>query len=93
MGWTYPGFLLSIKIWCGRVVFFFGRVATNKEVREKVTIELGFVNSKLEVLKADLAQLNSSVKTYQNEKYVTRYISIRMMCVCAGMRACVSTKK
>lgn len=47
------------------------RAATNKEVREKVTIELGFVKSKLEVLRNDLAQLNSSVKIYQNEKSVS----------------------
>ena len=44
------------------------RATTNKEIKEKVVIELGFVKSKLEVLKGDLAQLNSNVKTYQNEK-------------------------
>ena len=50
------------------VCFLSYRASTNKEVKEKVIIELGFVNSKLEVLKADLAELNSSVRTYQNDK-------------------------
>lgn len=48
--------------------FFTFRATGNKEIKEKVLIELGFVKSKLEVLRGDLAELNSSVKTYQNEK-------------------------
>lgn len=52
---------------CSTVCMYF-RATANKEIKEKVQIELGFVKSKLEVLKGDLAELNSSIKTYQNEK-------------------------
>ena len=42
------------------------RATTNKKMRETVALELSFVNSNLQLLKEQLAELNSSVEVYQN---------------------------
>ncbi|XP_042908259.1 rhophilin-2 [Parasteatoda tepidariorum] len=42
------------------------KVTTNKKLRETVALELSFVNSSLQLLKEQLAELNSSVSIYQN---------------------------
>ncbi len=47
--------------------FFFNRATTNKKMKETVALELSFVNSNLQLLKEQLAELNSSVELYQNE--------------------------
>ena len=44
------------------------RATTNKKLKETVALELSFVNSNLQLLKEQLAELNSSVELYQNEK-------------------------
>ena len=41
------------------------RATTNKKLRETVSLELSFVNSNLQLLKEQLAELNSSVEVYQ----------------------------
>ena len=49
------------------VIFFLPcRATTNKKMRETVALELSFVNSNLQLLKEQLAELNSSVEVYQN---------------------------
>ncbi|VVC93464.1 unnamed protein product [Leptidea sinapis] len=40
---------------------------TNRKLRETVALELSFVNSNLQLLKEQLAELNSSVELYQND--------------------------
>ena len=45
---------------------FFSRATTNKKMKETVALELSFVNSNLQLLKEQLAELNSSVELYQN---------------------------
>lgn len=40
------------------------RATSNKKLRETVALELSFVNSNLQLLKEQLAQLNSSVELY-----------------------------
>merc|ERR1712018_293570 len=42
------------------------KATTNKKMRETVALELSFVNSNLQLLKEQLAELNSSVEVYQN---------------------------
>ena len=42
------------------------RATTNRKLRETVALELSFVNSNLQLLKEQLAELNSSVELYQN---------------------------
>lgn len=42
------------------------KATTNKKMRETVALELSFVNSNLQLLKEQLAELNSSVELYQN---------------------------
>ncbi|GAB6027157.1 hypothetical protein CHUAL_013914 [Chamberlinius hualienensis] len=44
------------------------RATNNKKLKETVSLELRFVNSKLQHLKQQLADLNSSVDIYQNDK-------------------------
>lgn len=46
----------------------FDSATDNRDVQEKAKVELEFFTSKLEALRKDLAELNSSIKTYQNEK-------------------------
>ncbi len=48
-------------------LIFFNRATTNKKMKETVALELSFVNSNLQLLKEQLAELNSSVELYQNE--------------------------
>ncbi|XP_076352612.1 rhophilin-2-B-like isoform X1 [Tachypleus tridentatus] len=43
------------------------KVTTNKKMQEMVALELSFVNSNLQLLKEQLAELNSSVQMYQDE--------------------------
>ncbi|KRT86154.1 PDZ domain-containing protein [Oryctes borbonicus] len=43
------------------------KATTNKKLRETVALELSFVNSNLQLLKEQLAELNSSVEVYQHE--------------------------
>lgn len=47
--------------------FFFLRCSAthNKRMKEQVALELQFVNSNLQLLKEQLAELNSSVEVYQ----------------------------
>ena len=47
-------------------VFFF-RATSNKKLKETVALELSYVNSNLQLLKEELADLNSSVQIYQND--------------------------
>ncbi|XP_049939722.1 rhophilin-2 isoform X1 [Schistocerca serialis cubense] len=43
------------------------KATTNRKLRETVALELSFVNSNLQLLKEQLAELNSSVEIYQND--------------------------
>ncbi|XP_022644990.1 rhophilin-1-like isoform X2 [Varroa jacobsoni] len=43
------------------------KATTNKKLKETVALELSFLNSNLQLLKEQLAELNSSVQMYQNE--------------------------
>ena len=47
-------------------MYYHYRATTNKKMRETVALELSFVNSNLQLLKEQLAELNSSVEVYQN---------------------------
>lgn len=40
---------------------------TNKKLKNTIALELSFVNSNLQLLKEQLAELNSSVECYQND--------------------------
>ncbi|KNC25819.1 hypothetical protein FF38_08154 [Lucilia cuprina] len=42
------------------------KATTNRKLRDTVALELSFVNSNLQLLKEQLAELNSSVEIYQN---------------------------
>lgn len=46
------------------------KATTNKKLKETVALELSFVNSNLQLLKEQLAELNSSVELYQSDRYV-----------------------
>ena len=50
--------------------FSLPRAATNRKLKEQVALELSFVNSNLQLLKEELAELNSDVEAYQNESYM-----------------------
>merc|ERR1719323_460992 len=41
------------------------KASTNKKMKETVALELSFVNSNLQLLKEQLAELNSSMEVYQ----------------------------
>lgn len=43
------------------------KATTNRKLRDTVALELSFVNSNLQLLKEQLAELNSSVEVYQND--------------------------
>ncbi|XP_049879883.1 rhophilin-2-B [Pectinophora gossypiella] len=43
------------------------KATTNRKLRETVALELSFVNSNLQLLKEQLAELNSSVELYQSD--------------------------
>jgi hypothetical protein len=55
-------FFLNMLLYC---TF---RATTNRKLKETVALELSFVNSNLQLLKEQLAELNSSVELYQNER-------------------------
>lgn len=57
------------------------KATTNRKLRETVALELSFVNSNLQLLKEQLAELNSSVELYQNDRYVSETWS------CAGFQS------
>ena len=59
---------------------YFSRAATNKKMKETVALELSFVNSNLQLLKEQLAELNSSVELYQmqNNSEVTTLSRVAM---------------
>lgn len=44
------------------------QATTNRKLRDTVALELSFVNSNLQLLKEQLAELNSSVEVYQNNR-------------------------
>jgi len=46
------------------------KASTGSKTKENVSLELSFVNSNLQLLKEQLAELNSSVELYQNSKEV-----------------------
>ncbi|XP_072168888.1 rhophilin-1-like isoform X1 [Diadema setosum] len=46
------------------------KAATNRKLKEQVALELSFVNSNLQLLKEELAELNSDVEAYQNDSYM-----------------------
>ncbi|XP_055951122.1 rhophilin-2-like isoform X1 [Argiope bruennichi] len=46
------------------------RATTNKKLKETIALELSFVNSSLQLLKEQLADLNSSVQLYQNNSSI-----------------------
>lgn len=48
-------------------MLLFYRATNNRKLKETVALELSFVNSNLQLLKEQLAELNSSVELYQNE--------------------------
>ena len=50
------------------------RATNNKKLRETVALELSFVNSNLQLLKEQLAELNSSVEVYQDPEYGNAHI-------------------
>ncbi|XP_067006501.1 rhophilin-2 isoform X2 [Anabrus simplex] len=45
------------------------KATTNRKLKETVALELSFVNSNLQLLKEQLAELNSSVELYQNDSH------------------------
>ncbi|EFX87285.1 hypothetical protein DAPPUDRAFT_43798, partial [Daphnia pulex] len=45
------------------------KATSNKKLRETVSLELSFVNSNLQLLKEQLAVLNSSVEVYQGDQH------------------------
>lgn len=47
------------------------QATTNRKLRDTVALELSFVNSNLQLLKEQLAELNSSVEIYQSERWVS----------------------
>ena len=54
-------------------MYYHYRATTNKKMRETVALELSFVNSNLQLLKEQLAELNSSVEVYQNGTGYVKY--------------------
>ena len=54
------------------------RATTDPKTRENVSLELRFVNSNLQLLKEQLAELNSSVELYQ----ATEQVSVLVYHVC-----------
>lgn len=47
------------------------RATANKKLKETIALELSFVNSSLQLLKEQLADLNSSVQLYQNNSSIS----------------------
>lgn len=44
------------------------KATSNKKLKETINLELSFMNSTLQLLKEQLAELNSAVDVYQHEK-------------------------
>lgn len=44
------------------------KATENKKLKEKINLELSFMNSTLQLLKEQLSDLNSAVDVYQHEK-------------------------
>lgn len=64
--------LIDINLlWCFSFSFsFFHFQATdNPKVKNRISLELSFVNSNLQLLKEKLSELNSSVEIYQNDSH------------------------
>ncbi|KAI9589617.1 hypothetical protein GQX74_007785 [Glossina fuscipes] len=64
------------------------KATTNRKLRDTVALELSFVNSNLQLLKEQLAELNSSVEIYQNNRksnknlcHTTAHFCC-MLCIC-----------
>ena len=49
------------------IINFFFRVSTDAKTKENVSLELCFVNSSLQLLKEQLAEMNSSLELYQDK--------------------------
>lgn len=49
-------------------LYYLSRATTNRKLKETVALELSFVNSNLQLLKEQLAELNGSVELYQNDR-------------------------
>lgn len=66
---TYSIFLLPIlKKLCSAGAENLYRATENKKLKEKINLELSFMNSTLQLLKEQLSELNSAVDVYQHEK-------------------------
>ncbi|CAG9799344.1 unnamed protein product [Chironomus riparius] len=50
------------------------KATTNKKLRETITLELSFMNSTLQLLKEQLAELNSAVEVYQHDEKHEEYL-------------------
>ncbi|KAG5679298.1 hypothetical protein PVAND_008876 [Polypedilum vanderplanki] len=50
------------------------KATSNKKLREKVTLELSFMNSTLQLLKEQLAELNSAVDVYEHDEKHEEYL-------------------
>lgn len=48
---------------------FFFQATDNPKVKNRISLELSFVNSNLQLLKEKLSELNSSVEIYQNDSH------------------------
>ncbi|XP_038078825.1 rhophilin-1-like [Patiria miniata] len=46
------------------------KAASNRKIKEQVAMELSFVNSNLQLLKEELAEINSEVEAYQNDTFL-----------------------
>lgn len=62
------GFDTVIRIKMPYLFFSCFRVTKDRKIKENIALELSFVNSNLQLLKEELAQLNSSVDIYQNKR-------------------------
>uniref|UniRef100_A0A1B0B630 REM-1 domain-containing protein n=1 Tax=Glossina palpalis gambiensis TaxID=67801 RepID=A0A1B0B630_9MUSC len=64
------------------------KATTNRKLRDTVALELSFVNSNLQLLKEQLAELNSSVEIYQNNRKSNKNLChttahfCYMLCIC-----------
>ena len=56
--------ILNVLFYCT----CFCRASTDAKTKENVSLELRFVNSSIQLLKEQLAELNSSVEIYQNSE-------------------------
>lgn len=61
---TFFVFLLSIILFS-----LLDQATDNPKVKNRISLELSFVNSNLQLLKEKLSELNSSVEIYQNDSH------------------------